>query len=130
MHNRTDESTSNLKCHTDECDPDMTSTAIAMYASGCTYSKARMHHLLVKWISCHHHPFAVVEDVELIEIFQMLYVHVFVPLRQTVSRNAHPGKLHISVDGWTSPNVYAFLGITIHLVYRAKMMHLFLNFIK
>ena len=52
----------------------------------------------------------------------------FIVLRLTVSQ-AHPGKVHIAVDGWISPNVYLFLGIMVHLVKDVKMHHLILDFI-
>ena len=50
-------------------------------------------------------------------------------LRLTVSQ-AHPGKVHIAVDGWTSPNVYLFLGIMVHFIKYVKMHHLILDFIQ
>jgi len=42
---------------------------------------------------------------------------------------ARPGKVHIAVDGWTSPNVYSFLGITVHFVKDAKMHSFILDFV-
>ena len=40
------------------------------------------------------------------------------------------GKLHIGVDGWTSPNVFAFLGILVHGEKEGKLFSLILDFIR
>jgi hypothetical protein len=31
-----------------------------------------------------------------------------------ISPQAYPGKLHLCADGWTSPNVISFIGLTVH----------------
>jgi hypothetical protein len=43
---------------------------------------------------------------------------------------SYPGRLHLCVDGWTSPNVIAFLGATVHWVVDGRMQSLILDFIK
>ena len=43
---------------------------------------------------------------------------------------AYPGKLHIGSDGWSSPNVVAFLGVTVHWIVDCKMVSTILDFIK
>jgi putative exporter of polyketide antibiotics len=43
---------------------------------------------------------------------------------------SYPGRLHLCVDGWTSPNVIAFLGATVHWVVDGRMESLILDFIK
>ena len=43
---------------------------------------------------------------------------------------AYPGKLHLCIDGWTSPHVIAFLGATVHWVHEGHMQSLILDFIK
>ena len=43
------------------------------FAQGNTYTTARLHFLLTKWILRRFRPFAIVEDPEIIEIFQMLH---------------------------------------------------------
>jgi hypothetical protein len=43
---------------------------------------------------------------------------------------AYPGKIHICADGWTSPNVIAFIGATAHWVIDGKMASITLDFIK
>ena len=46
-----------------------------------------MRYLLTKWIVCCFRPFIIVEDPELIKIFQMLYAHVQIPSAKTISHN-------------------------------------------
>lgn len=43
---------------------------------------------------------------------------------------AYRGKVHICLDGWTSPNVISFLGVTLHRVVKARIQTLILDFIK
>lgn len=43
---------------------------------------------------------------------------------------AYPGKLHLAVDGWTSPNVFSFLGVTVHRCVDGKIQEFILDFIK
>ncbi|GJF01012.1 hypothetical protein PsYK624_173170 [Phanerochaete sordida] len=43
---------------------------------------------------------------------------------------AHPGRLHLCLDGLTSPNVISLLGITVHLVRGAKAESFILDFVK
>ena len=42
----------------------------------------------------------------------------------------YPGKLHIGSDGWSSPSVIAFLGVTVHWIIDSKMVSTILDFIK
>ena len=58
-----------------------------MYANGHTYTPAWMRYLLAKWVSCQFWPFAIVEDLELIAIFQMLYGRAQIPSALTVSHD-------------------------------------------
>ncbi|KDQ06018.1 hypothetical protein BOTBODRAFT_121986, partial [Botryobasidium botryosum FD-172 SS1] len=39
------------------------------------------------------------------------------------------GKLHLGVDGWSSPNTISFLGITLHFQHEGAMRRLILDFI-
>lgn len=41
-----------------------------------------------------------------------------------------PCRLHICVDGWTSPNVLSFLGITVHWHWDGEIRHVILDFIR
>lgn len=43
---------------------------------------------------------------------------------------AYPGKLHIGLDGWTSPNVISFLGVIVYMVKDDKIIHTILDFLK
>lgn len=40
-----------------------------------------------------------------------------------------PGRFHIGVDGWTSPNVISFIAITVHFVHDGKICKMILDFI-
>lgn len=40
------------------------------------------------------------------------------------------GKIHLCVDGWTSPNVISFLGITAHWEREGSAYHIILDFVK
>ena len=79
----------NLNKHINTCDPTKTheSEAITAYANGSSYTAARMRYLLTKWIARRFRPFIIVEDPELIEIFQMLYARVQIPSAKTISRD-------------------------------------------
>ncbi|KAI1791362.1 hypothetical protein LXA43DRAFT_860282, partial [Ganoderma leucocontextum] len=132
------ESTGNLSRHVKTCDPDDTpeTEMITAYANGAQYSAGRMRYLIMMWVARRHRSFQIVEDPEFWEIVRMLYAKAQLPSRVTVSRdiqdvhslskeNYHihvltcvsqelPGKIHVAVDGWTSPNVVSFLGVTAH----------------
>jgi hypothetical protein len=43
---------------------------------------------------------------------------------------AYPRKLHLCVDGWTSPQVIAFLGVTVHWIHNGHIQSVILDFIK
>lgn len=145
---RTDKSTGNLHRHITACAPVAPDNqSITKFAHGSTYSKERMRYLLAVWIARRHRPFAIVEDDELKAIFRMLDGSVDIPSRITVSRDVreifgmarkqvgkilreYPGRLHLALDGWTSPNVYSFLGVTVHRVVNGKMSQFILDFIR
>ena len=85
-----DDSTSNLLKHISTCDLTKAhkTETITAYANGHTYNPAQMCimcYLLAKWVSRQFQPFAIVEDPELIAIFQMLYGHAQIPSGSTVS---------------------------------------------
>lgn len=144
-----DESTSNLNRHFKSCEGKKApeGQTIDDYAHGIKYSATRVRYLLTLWCARRHRPFTIMEDPEFRELLRMLYPKVKVPSRKTVSRDvrkivvdgrervqakllSHPGKLHICVDGWTSPNVIAFLGVTVHWQEVHEIQHLILDFIK
>jgi hypothetical protein len=83
--------------------------------------------------------YTVSRDVK--EIFQMSRIKVanilkvwIVPSRLLLLRltrpQAYPGKLHLCADGWTSPNVISFIGITVHWASEGQIVSLILDFVK
>ncbi len=84
---RHDNSTSNLKNHSIKCAPPKVGTMIEDHIPGTKYSKALMRLKLLTWVIQRHQPYAIVEDPELLEIFQMLYARVDVLSARTISRN-------------------------------------------
>ncbi|KAL1947002.1 hypothetical protein VTO73DRAFT_13963 [Trametes versicolor] len=144
-----EDSTGNLRRHVLKCEPAQTpeSEAITAFAAGSTYSAARVRYYLALWCARHHRLFLAVEDAEFRALLRMLYGRVEIPSRVTVSRNvqlimhhcklivialfkAYPGRIHICVDGWTSPNILAFLGITAHWHHEGKIAHIILDFVR
>ncbi|KAG2010401.1 hypothetical protein CC2G_013230 [Coprinopsis cinerea AmutBmut pab1-1] len=61
---------------------------------------------------------------DVIEIHAMTRTHV-VQLLKNVK-----GHLHVGVDGWTLPNVFAFPGVTVHYVVDDALKMLTLDFVK
>ena len=121
--------------------------SIASFAHGSTYTKHRFRFLIAKWIFHNHRPFAIIQDEELLQMLRMLYAKVDVPSPSTVSRDVreifaltrkqvgkilqeYPGRLHLCLDGWTSPNVYSFLGITVHRVVNGDLKTFILDFVQ
>ncbi|OJT08548.1 hypothetical protein TRAPUB_554 [Trametes pubescens] len=119
-----EELTGNLTRHRGLCDPDDSPEVemITAYARGTAYSPAR-------------------------ELMCMLYAKVELPSRVTVSRDVQmimldgkirviaflsslPCKIHICVDGWTSPNIMSFLGVTAHWHRDGEIEHIILDFIR
>ncbi|OJT02096.1 hypothetical protein TRAPUB_7442 [Trametes pubescens] len=144
-----EDSTGNLRRHADCCDPDETaeSDLLSIYAHGVTYTAQRMRLLLALWCARRHRPYAIVEDPEIQEVFRMLYSRVYIPSRTTVSRDVRTlhrdmklglmqllaglsCRLHLCVDGWTSPNVLSFLGITVHWHWDGEIRHVILDFVR
>ncbi|TBU22600.1 hypothetical protein BD311DRAFT_675736, partial [Dichomitus squalens] len=147
------DSTGNLTRHRLLCEPEDTPQRdmITAYASGTVYSPSRIRFLIAMWCARRHRPFTIVEDPEFKSLLEMLYVKVKIPSRHVVSRDikcilefskdrviarfqvrlaAHPGRIHLCVDGWTSPNVFSFLGITAHWFQEGQLQHIILDFIK
>ncbi|OJT01618.1 hypothetical protein TRAPUB_7922 [Trametes pubescens] len=114
---------------------------------GTQYSYARVRFYLAMWCARRHRPFTIVEDPELLMLLKMLYGRVELPKRLTVSRDVQfihttsktrlvimfkglPCRIHICVDGWTSPNILSFLGITAHWHDSGKIRHVILDFVR
>ncbi|KAF6747489.1 hypothetical protein DFP72DRAFT_784107, partial [Ephemerocybe angulata] len=131
---RTDESTSNLVRHVKACEAGVNPEQVNMFSAfvnGITFDYARHRVGLALWCARAARPNRIVEDPELIKCFTDIYPKVKMPSRMTIARDTkeihqltkehivemlqeHPGKIHVGADGWTSPNVYSFLGVTIH----------------
>ncbi|TFK81287.1 hypothetical protein K466DRAFT_502393, partial [Polyporus arcularius HHB13444] len=146
--------TGNLKRHITICKPVDTPEAQIMedFAKGVTYSWPRIRYLIALWCACRHRPFSIVEDQEFQAILQMLYPKVRLPSRFTVSRDIRMAcdvtkdaviqmfkvcallqfgsKVHICVDGWTSPNVFTYLGVTAHWHHNGEIRHIILEFLR
>ncbi|KIP01401.1 hypothetical protein PHLGIDRAFT_51797, partial [Phlebiopsis gigantea 11061_1 CR5-6] len=146
---RTDDSTTTLKRHVDSCDGKMAPEGqrIEEFAHGSTYDKSRFRFIMSLWCARRHRPYAIVKDPELMRAFCMLYAKVEVPHPTTISRDiqeihglskahlgaklqAYTGRLHLCIDGWTSPNVFSFLGITVTRVVNARLETCILDFVK
>jgi hypothetical protein len=86
---RHDKSTSNLIHHTDNCDPLTVagSGSIKAFAQGSTYHPAKHQMQIALWVARHHHPFSIVQDEELLDIFHDLNSQCVTPSRVTVSRD-------------------------------------------
>jgi len=84
---RTDESTSNLTRHVQNCAPTDTSQtqALTIYASGSKYIKETHCMKVALWVANHHRPFLIVKDPELLKIFTDLNPHCQTPKHHTVS---------------------------------------------
>jgi hypothetical protein len=143
-----DVSTSNLKHHVSHCDGQVApGGCINEFAHGSTYNKVEFCCLATLWVLQCHRPFAILDDCPLNRMFQMLYAKVNVPSASTVSRDvkkvyeitkknvgkvlqSHNQRIHLSVDGWPSPNTFSFLGVVVHQVQGGKLQSYILDFIK
>ena len=120
---------------------------MTLYASGCNYNAARHRARLILWIARRRCPYAIVADSELLDIFTDLHAACKTPSQFTVSRDvkdAHAlvrdvvmkklalvkGKVHISADGWTSPNTISFIGVVVQFVEGKAIKSLTLDYIK
>ena len=71
-------------------------------------------------------------DMSCKQVVAMLKVHTLVSSMGhcLMYSWAHPGKLHICADGWTSPNVISFVGLTLHWVGEGQIQSTILDFVK
>ena len=140
---RIDESTSNLVRQANTCDPS-TSAAIPVLSS---FDRGHFQYLIAAWSARHAHPFVIIEDEELHEIFIMLYLAVeihssqmmscdisnmYERSRTTVAQHLQLVKyrLHLTLDGWTSPNIFSFLGVTVQYLDQGNIHSFVLDFVK
>jgi len=57
------------------------------YSHGSKYTAAQHRMKLALWVARRNHPFAIVEDPELVDIFLDLNSHCVTPGRRTISRD-------------------------------------------
>lgn len=84
-----DESTSNLACHIHSCTPtdSIQTRSLATFASGSKYMKESHCMKITLWVTNHHRPFKIIEDMKLLEIFADLNPNCELPKHHTVSRD-------------------------------------------
>ncbi|PBK89464.1 hypothetical protein ARMGADRAFT_892156, partial [Armillaria gallica] len=98
------------------------------------------------WIACCHHPHKIIIDPELVKILKMLYSQVNIVSPSTISHDIQDmhaiskknialalqstcGRLHFAIDGWSSPNVISYLGVTITHCIKGVVEEFLLDFI-
>lgn len=121
--------------------------ALARYVNGSSYDETRHRVDVALWICRRRRPYAIIEDPELLAIFANLHAPTKNPSASTVSRDVKEifgysrehvvevlvkvdGKVHLTADGWTSPNTIAYLGVTVQYVTKSGIMTYPLDFIK
>ncbi|KAJ3490696.1 hypothetical protein NLJ89_g11414 [Agrocybe chaxingu] len=146
---RHDEATSNLNRHAQRCAPanNAQTKAMAAFAQGSSYTPEKHRLKLALWVTRKNRPFSIVEDEDLLDIFHDLNAACVTPGRRTITRDIkeihvigrgqlgellrrYPGKIHVAADGWCSPNVIAFIGLTAHWIIDGRMASTILDFIK
>jgi hypothetical protein len=141
--NRIDDSTSNLVRHVNLCDPSNLSNPVLLPA----YTAGQFRYLVAAWSARRARPHSIIEDEELREILIMLNSLVKIHSHQTVSRDISDmyhrsraavafhlqsvkQRLHIGLDGWTAPNVFSFLGVTVQFFEEGIISTFVLDFVK
>ena len=86
---RHDDSTGNLLRHVKSCAPINSSQtwALAAYSSAAKYTEASHGMKLALWVAVLNHPFSIIEDKILLEIFTDLNQKCVTPLCQMVSKD-------------------------------------------
>ena len=99
------------------------------------------------WSARRTRPHAIIEDEELHEILIMHYSATEIHSHQTVARDISnmyersrrvialhlqsiKHRLHITLDGWMSPNVFSFLGVTVQYFDEGKICGFVLDFVR
>jgi hypothetical protein len=140
---RSDDSTSNLTRHAKSCGI-APSTALTPESN---FDLGRFRYLVAAWSARRARPFAIIEDEDLRDILIMLRSTIEIHSRQTVARDISDmymrsrnvialhlqsvkHRLHIGLDGWTSPNVISFLGVTVQYFDKGDICAFVLDFVK
>jgi hypothetical protein len=84
---RHDETTSNLICHAENCNPDGCAALKSMTAFANAYTPGKFRVNIALWISHRHWLFSIVEDPEFIDLLVSLNNKVSVPSRTTFSHD-------------------------------------------
>jgi hypothetical protein len=138
---RSDDSTSNLTRHAKSCGISPST------APESNFDLGRFRYLVAAWSARRARPFAIIEDEDLREIFIMLRSSIEIHSRRTVARDISDmymrsrnvialhlqsvkHRLHIALDGWTSPNVISFLGVTVQYFDKGDICAFVLDFVK
>lgn len=115
-----------------------------------SYTPAKFRYLMAVWVARYNRPFNILEDETLIEMFTMLNSSIdedSIPHRTTRTRDlvdfhavavacvsvalqSLPSKLTLCLDGWTSPQSWGWVGITVHYESNGTMRNFGLDFIK
>ena len=102
---------------------------------------------MAPWTARRARPHVIIEDEELCEIFVTLLSTIETHSHQTVTRDvsdmyerSHVAialhlqsithHFHIALDGWTSPNVFSFVGVTIQYFEKGAIHGFVLDFVK
>lgn len=66
-----------------------------------------------------------------IKVLTVRFVYTyFYPYSSLNKSQSYKGRLHFGVDGWSSPNVFSFLGLTVHRCVNGAIIECILDFIK
>ena len=102
---------------------------------------------MAAWSARYARPYSIIEDEEFGELLTMLCPTVKIHSPQTVSRDISDmyeqsclvvalhlqsvkHRLHLTLDGWTSPNVFSFLGVTVRYFEKSDICSFVLDFVK
>jgi hypothetical protein len=124
-------STGNMWKHVKKAHPDAIGIKPGTGSRDGAYSAEEFREVLVEWIVDCNLPFSVVDHPLFHKMVDVLNPVATVPSDDTVRRDIDrrledekedardmlkdaPGRLSFAVDAWTSPNMYAFLGIVAH----------------
>ena len=105
-------------------------STVEQFAHGSTYQKELLRVYMGLWTATSYRPFAIVKDPYFIKIVQMFNPKAELPSATTISRDVKefhkigqanlktfiktlPGAVHITLDGWSSPNTISYLGIVL-----------------
>jgi hypothetical protein len=109
-------------------------------SQGPVYSHALFREMLVEWVVAEDQPFTAPEAEGFRKMLRLASPDAKVPSADTIRRDIDrrfceekarvravlqdaPGRLSFAIDAWTSPNMQAFLGITVHWIDAQWQLH-------